>query len=112
MELPRLATSRPWGREGAGEGARDNPRDPSDEVHRYREARHRRAWKGLWSLESLARSCRPTVVFFRKKYDTNPALFSVYFVDRGSFKYCIFSLPLRQSYCQGKYVFIFNFNSI
>ena len=27
MIPPRLATSRPWGREGAGEG----PRDPSDE---------------------------------------------------------------------------------
>jgi hypothetical protein len=26
--------------------------------------------------------------------------------------FCVFSLPLRQSYCQGKYVFIFHFNSI
>jgi hypothetical protein len=44
MVRSRLATSRPWGREGAREGARD----PSDEV--ASEARHRRVWKGLWKV--------------------------------------------------------------
>jgi hypothetical protein len=34
--------------------------------------------------------------FFQKKYDVHPVLFLGFFVDRWSFKYCIFILPLRQ----------------
>jgi hypothetical protein len=44
------------------------------------------------------RDWRATVVFFSEKIRCESCVIFVYFVDRGLFKYSIFSLPLRESY--------------